>query len=174
MEEPRGDQGVVTDQFVEEGPETGAPAPPPEDVDLGGPDLPASLEDLTQEQHDELVRMIQEAGPETSPHPPGSHSRPLEAAPTIATEATAEEQPADARTEAQSYVLNAGGEPKTSRVLDVDDEGKVSGVRIGRFVVRDDGALAFHELRPQARAQQNRAEIELLQRRLNELREEVR
>lgn len=97
-------------------------------------------------------------------------------APTTATASgsggpTAVDRPADARTGGNSYVVNAGGDPKTYRVIDYDEDDNTIGVRLGRVIVREDGSLALHELKPQAPGRLNAQEIALLERRLEELRE---
>lgn len=77
-------------------------------------------------------------------------------------------RPADARTKGQTYVVNNGGDPRTWRTVELDDDGNATGARIGRIVVRDDGALALEYLEQQAAAELNAAEIALLERRLAE------
>lgn len=71
-----------------------------------------------------------------------------------------------------TYVVNNGGDPRTWRTVELDDDGNATGARIGRIVVRDDGALALEYLEQQAAAELNAAEIALLERRLAEARGE--
>lgn len=97
----------------------------------------------------------------------------LPAAPTASTASgsgggTGVDRPADPRTGGESYVVNEGGDPLTYRVVDVDEDGKATGFRLARVVVRGD-ALVLAELEAQAPAEMNAAEVAALQRRIDDL-----
>lgn len=68
----------------------------------------------------------------------------------------------------ESYVVDAGGDPLTFRVVDLDDDGNATGFRIARVIVSG-GALTLAEVEPQEPAQMNAAEIDALERRIADL-----